>query len=82
MKRGTLEFADGFPDKKPPASHKDGHTRGQHRPQRLTDDLETVRVRTLEQENERLRGELAEMKETTDIYKQVISDYTGKSGGK
>ncbi len=82
VKRGTLEFADGFPDKKPPASHKGGHTRGQHRPQRLTDDLETVRVRTLEQENERLRGELAEMKETTDIYKQVISDYTGKSGGK
>ncbi|WP_066683483.1 NADH-dependent [FeFe] hydrogenase, group A6 [Christensenella intestinihominis] len=76
VKRGTFEFLTEIPAEKSFKAAQE--TRGQHKPQRLMGDIETVRVKTLEQENERLRDELAEMKETTDIYKQVISDYTGK----
>jgi NADH-quinone oxidoreductase subunit G/NADP-reducing hydrogenase subunit HndD len=47
-------------------------------PKRVRDDLESVRVLTLEAENIRLRSELSDITETVNILKSVISDYTGK----
>ncbi len=45
---------------------------------RTREDLESVRVLSLEAENTRLKGELADIAETVNILKSVISDYTNR----
>ena len=42
------------------------------------EDIESVRVLSLEAENSRLKGELADISETVNILKNVISDYTNR----
>ncbi len=53
--------------------------REQNKPLRVRETLDTVKVKQLERENEKLRDEIADIKETTEIYKQVIADYTKNS---
>jgi len=48
-------------------------------PGRTRGDMETVRVASLQDENTRLRDELEDIRETAEIFKQVISDYKKKS---
>lgn len=45
---------------------------------RVREELESVRVLALEAENTRLKKELADVLETVDILKEVVSDYTSK----
>ena len=42
------------------------------------ENLESVKVLSLESENARLRNELADVLETVSIFKRVVSDYTNK----
>lgn len=43
-------------------------------PARMKNDMETVKLQTLETENEKLREQIADIRETAEIYKQVIDD--------
>jgi NADH-quinone oxidoreductase subunit G/NADP-reducing hydrogenase subunit HndD len=45
---------------------------------RVREELESVRVLALEADNNRLKRELANVLETVDILKKVVSDYTDK----
>lgn len=45
---------------------------------RVREELESVRVLALEADNNRLKKELANVLETVDILKKVVSDYTDK----
>ncbi|MHB1314556.1 MAG: NADH-dependent [FeFe] hydrogenase, group A6 [Christensenellales bacterium] len=47
-------------------------------PSRMREELESVRVLSLEADNTRLKNELADVLETVEILKQVVSDYTNK----
>ncbi len=49
---------------------------GQSEIKRTHEELESVKVLSLEADNKRLKGELADMAETVDILKNVITDYT------
>ncbi len=82
IKRGVWGDAEKRAEKKKLEQQPTVHTANMHdqkHPIRIKEEMETVKVKQLEQENERLRDELADMKETTEIYKQVIADYTQKS---
>jgi len=46
--------------------------------QRMDDELESVRVLTLEAEVSKLKKDLADSTETVDILKEVMSDYAKK----
>lgn len=41
-------------------------------------EMEQVRLNGLEEENEKLRDEISDIRETVEIYKQVLSDYKKK----
>jgi NADP-reducing hydrogenase subunit HndD len=53
---------------------KPGHSLNQ----RMSEALESARVLALETENARLKNELNEARDTVDLFKQVVVDYTNK----
>jgi hypothetical protein len=47
-------------------------------PKQALDGMQTIQMLSLEAENSRLKGELADTAETVEILKNVISDYLKK----
>ena len=80
-KRGTIK---ALPEEKKasrqvPIRKHIGHLlHGQKKSMRVKDDLASVKTNAMEEENAKLRNELDDMKETVQIYKQVIEDYQQK----
>ena len=60
----------------PVKTEKDSDVQTHSSNHRVRDDLESVRILSLEAENAKLKGELNDALESVDIFRQVVSDYT------
>lgn len=81
VKRGTVHaFKDAVQKKESRAAVKSYSLTERKQPMRIKNDMETVKLQTLEAENEQLREQIADIQETAEIYKQVIDDYSKHPG--
>ncbi|HZJ77959.1 MAG TPA: NADH-dependent [FeFe] hydrogenase, group A6 [Clostridia bacterium] len=63
---------------KPSKTKQGGKDNSVQQKERVSGNLESVQVMALKSENDRLRAELADTKESVEIFKKVISDYAEK----
>ncbi len=78
VKRGTLKPPEAEARENKRVRAGKNMTGSQKNSLRIKNDTESIKMISIEEENQKLREELDDVKETVQIYKQVIEDYQKK----